>query len=406
MGMSIADRHKTSAGDPGLMFINFWYPAAQSAELTDKPFPRRMLGQDFVLFRDSQGTAHCLSNTCIHRGGSLGAGKLLGDEIQCPYHGWRFDGAGRCTRVPSLGRNAKIPGRLRVDAYPVVERYGLVFAFLGDLPESERPPIMPVPEYGPDGPMEGWAATIQYFEWDVDYKRSIENGVDPAHNEFVHPTHGFSYKNEATYRIKPLRLIETEWGTGFFGDSLAPALAEKKMQEASGRSEPGMIRGGTGHHGVASVWTFINPTPKMHIYQYLFEIPIEDARTGIYLVNMRNFLPEPEHDQRMMGRNEYVTVQDRDILMGLNPKITPATPKHELLVPADACAGRYRRMIAQWEARGWRIDSAEVARNRLKVAYAIPSPGRRETRGWVLDAIPLIPASADTEAEVQVPETA
>jgi phenylpropionate dioxygenase-like ring-hydroxylating dioxygenase large terminal subunit len=63
---------------------------------------------------------------------------------------------------------------------------------------------MPVPEYGPHGPMPGWAATTQYFEWDIDYKRSIENGIDPAHNEFVHDTHGFSYKNEATYKIQPL----------------------------------------------------------------------------------------------------------------------------------------------------------------------------------------------------------
>ncbi len=381
------------------MFINFWYAAARSADLTDKPFRRRMLGQDFVLFRDAHGVARCLANTCTHRGGSLAGGKIVGNCVQSPHHGWQFDGDGNCTRIPSLGKDAKIPGRTRIDAYPTVEQYGLVFAFLGDLPEAERPPIMPIPEYGPNGPMEGWAATTQYFEWNIDYKRSIENGIDPSHNEFVHDTHGFSYENESTYKVPPLRLVETEWATGFFNEVFVPALAEQKMREASGRSGPGYIRAGTGHHGISSVWTFINPTPTMHIYQYLFETPVDETHTSLYLVNMRNFLVEPENDQRMTVRNEYVAFQDRDVLSELNPVLTPDTPSHELFMPSDLCVGRYRQLVARWQARGWRIDSAAVERTRTKAAYAIPSPGRRETKGWVLDPIPLYPA-AEAAAEV------
>ena len=118
------------------MFINFWYPALESAELTDTPVKVRMLGQDFVLWRNADGAACCVSNTCTHRGGSLGDGKVHDGCIQCPYHGWRFDGEGNCTAIPSLGPNPTIPGRTRIDAYPVEERYGLVFCFLGDLPED------------------------------------------------------------------------------------------------------------------------------------------------------------------------------------------------------------------------------------------------------------------------------
>ena len=128
------------------MFINFWYPAERSENIGESPVRLRMLGQDFVLWRDSTGTAHCLSNTCSHRGGSLGGGKVVNGLIQCPYHGWRFDGDGVCRGIPSLGPNPKIPARTRVDAYPVIERYGLVFCFLGDLPEDERPPIMAIKE--------------------------------------------------------------------------------------------------------------------------------------------------------------------------------------------------------------------------------------------------------------------
>ena len=78
------------------MFINFWYVAEESEKLTDQPLHVRMLGQDFVLFRDSSGTAHCLSNVCVHRGASLAHGKIKGDCVECPYHGWQYGGDGFC----------------------------------------------------------------------------------------------------------------------------------------------------------------------------------------------------------------------------------------------------------------------------------------------------------------------
>lgn len=367
------------------MFINFWYPADQSENIGNEPVKRRMLGQDFVLWRDTAGEVHCLSNTCTHRGGSLGNGKVRGDCIQCPYHGWEFDGEGNCKRIPSLGPNPKIPARTRIDAYPVVERYGLVFCFLGDLPEEERPPIMEIKEWQ----QEGWASTMQHYEFDFNFQRSIENGIDPAHNEFVHDTHGF--KGEwKEYRTPEVIPEETEWGTGFGEWLKAPPLPEEEMRKASGRTEDAVIWAGTGHEGVSSLWTFIHPSEHMHIHQYMYECPVDENRVRVWLINLRNFLIEPEHDERMIGRNEYVVVQDRDVLLGLHPVETPVTRNHEFFTPADLCIGRYRDKLLEWEARGWRIDTDEVRRNELKVAYAIPSPERRKAKGWVLDSIPLV----------------
>ena len=370
------------------MFINFWYPAVESKDLADEPLKRRMLGQDFVLWRDEEGQAHCLSNTCCHRGGSLGNGLVAAGCIQCPYHGWRFNGAGHCVRVPSIGMNAKPPGRARVDSYPVTERYGLVFAFLGDLDESERPPILEIPEWD----QEGWSSTCQEFNWNLDYKRSIENGIDPAHNEFVHDTHGMKGADE-NYKVSELDIRETDWGTGFFNKAYAPPLAEKKMRDASGETKNRTIDVGTGHHGPSSVWTFINPTPAMHIFQYLYEVPIDETHTRLYLITMRNFMQDDIYDETIMERNQYVAFQDRDVLFNLHPKVTPRVNTKELFTPSDYPVGRYRERLKEWQARGWRIDSDKVNALGAHTAFAIPSPERRERKGWVIDAIPLLPAT-------------
>ena len=370
------------------MFINFWYPAVESQNLEDKPLKRRMLGQDFVLWRDTKGQAHCLSNTCCHRGGSLGDGLVADSCVQCPYHGWRFNGDGQCVRVPSIGMSAKPPGRARVDSYPVMERYGLVFCFLGDLDESERPPLLEIPEWGE----EGWRPTVQYFEWNVDYKRAVENGIDPAHNEFVHDTHGMKGEDE-NYKVSELAIRETDWGTGFFNKVYAPPLAERRMRETSKVDDNRTINVGTGHHGPSSVWTHINPTPVMKIYQYLYRLPINEVCTGLYMITMRNFMQDEGHDETIIKRNRYVAFQDRDVLLGLHPKTAPRASTRDLLTPSDYAVGRYRQWLAQWQARGWRIDLDEVSRLGAHTAFAIPSPARREKKGWVIDPIPLLPAT-------------
>lgn len=376
------------------MFINFWYPADQSKHIGSEPVKRRMLGQDFVLWRDDAGQVHCLSNTCTHRGGSLAGGKLRDGCIQCPYHGWRFDGDGNCIAIPSLGPNPKIPGRTRIDAYPVVERYGLVFCFLGDLPEKERPPIMDIKEWEQDG----WTHTVQHYEFNINFQRSIENGIDPAHNEFVHDTHGFKGEWD-DYHVPELDMMETEWGSGFGETIKAPPLPEEEMKKASGREDDAMIWVGTGHEGISSLWTFIHPSEHMHIHQYMFETPIDEDRVKVWLINLRNFLLEDKHDERVIARNEYVVLQDRDVLEDLHPVETPPTNNNEYFMPADICIGRYRERIREWEARGWRIDSKTVAEHAHNTAYAIPSPGRRETDNWVLDAVPMVPPGVASDAK-------
>lgn len=374
------------------MYINFWYPMATSEELTDKPLKVRALGLDFVVFRDSSGEARCLANVCTHRGGSLADGKIKGDCIQCPYHGWQFDGDGHCRRIPSLGVNAKIPGRTRIDAYPVDERYGLVFAFLGDLPAEERPPILEIKEWGE----EGWRTTLQYYQIKGYYERSIENGIDPAHNEFVHDTHGFSGEREQEYRIGDMRMEDNlPWGRGFWHTFDAPPLQGDLKKYRPGE---GKLDAGTGYHGTNMVWTYIHPGPNFFIHQYLFERPIDEHNTFLYLVCARNFSTEEKSDAYVIQRNQYVADQDVKIIEKLAPAVTPDANNHEFMLPADKCILLYRESQKEWADKGWKIDMRELERNRNHVAYAIPGPGRRQMKGWVLESVPLAPA-ADPRAQ-------
>ena len=368
------------------MFINFWYPVVQSADLKEAPLRVRILAQDFVVFRDTGGNAKVLSNTCTHRGASLAGGKIRGDHIQCPYHGWQFDGGGVCRRIPSLGATAGIPGRARVDAYPVVERYGLVFAFLGDLPEAERPPMLEVPEYG----REGWRASTINYQVDCDYERSIENGMDPAHNEFVHPTHGFSGEND-DYKVRPMRWVgDGRWGPGFFSTFKSPASKDPELAKMKGASDN--REAGSGVIGPNHMWTYIRFGPGKNMHQYMWEAPIDEGRTNIFFLNMRSTFLEPEMDERVTKQNWMIAEQDIQVLTRLEPRLTPPTNTKEFMMPADEPILRYREKLKEFESFGWRIDTSTVYANRLKTAYAIPSPGRRQHKGWVLDAVPLLPA--------------
>jgi phenylpropionate dioxygenase-like ring-hydroxylating dioxygenase large terminal subunit len=366
------------------MYINFWYPMATSEELTDQPLKVRGLGQDFVVFRGEDGEAKCLSNTCTHRGGSLAGGKIAGNYIQCPYHGWEFDAQGCVQRIPSLGPNPKVPARTRIDAYPVDERHGIVFAFLGDLAEGERPPIIDVPEWE----QEGWKATLQSYTINGNYERSIENGIDPAHNEFVHDTHGFSGEDQE-YHVGEMRIDKvTEWGQGFWHTFQAPPLPED-AQFKKARDGAGDLEAGTGYHGPSQVWTYIHLTDDNYMHQYLLERPIDEKNIAVYLLCMRNCYTDDKFDQNVMDRNLYVAEQDVTIVENLHPRLTPDTNTKEFMLPADQCILMYRESLKDWSDNGWKIDTDVVAANEGRVAYAVPSPARREQKGWVLDAIPL-----------------
>jgi phenylpropionate dioxygenase-like ring-hydroxylating dioxygenase large terminal subunit len=374
------------------MYINFWYPVALSEEITnEKPLEVQIMSLKFVAFRDTDGNAHVLSNTCIHRGGALARGKIDGDCVVCPYHGWQFDGSGKCTTIPTHPPGKNMPARAKVDAYPVEERYGIVFAFLGDLPEEERPPLHEIEGYGEDH----WRANeVVVFEVGAYYQRSIENGLDGAHNEFVHPLQGAPSIIE-TLRKMPIDVKdESEWGCGFMYP--ASGYASKNTKQISANDGKGQTWAGSSHHGPNTLITRIHFTEERKFQQVFFEAPLDDGRTRVFFVNMRSFMMEPENDQKLIDINMRIAHEDINIIENLDPVRTPESTAKELLTPVDKPIFRYRDFLKGWDEKGWRIDWKELQRKRGDVAFAIPSPARRTEKNWILDTVPLVePAEKD-----------
>lgn len=375
------------------MFINFWYAAEEAANVTDQPLPVRMLDHDFVLFRDSAGKAHCLSNVCIHRGASLAHGKVKGDTVECPYHGWRFRGSdGACTRIPSLGKDGKIPARAKVDSYPVQEKYGLVFAFLGDLPEAERPPLIEVKEWNDPK----WRFTTNTYTVSCNFQRSLENTLDPAHTEFVHPVMGFQGEKD-DYVIEDFELIETPWGCGNKSRAVdTPMAAGSIKREVKGEATKTETE--TGHYGPNSTYTYIHFSPVAWSHQYSFITPVDATTTKRFFRQARNFALVPEADERMQTRTWEVINQDRAVVEKIEPRFTPLSPTEEVIVPSDRVIMRYREFAAGWQAQGWKIDAEALKTKPESKTYAIPSPARRANKGWALDPTPLLPASSQAMA--------
>lgn len=160
---------------------NAWYPAAWSADLADTPLDIQLLDQMIVLFRDEGGHPKALYDACPHRFAPLSKGRLRDGKIICGYHGLEFDGTGRCVRNPH-GNGATISA-LHVRSFPVAERYGMVWIWMGEEELADSQPLPDLPLF--DDPALTWV----YGQLDVrvHYELITDNLLDLTHVEFLHP---------------------------------------------------------------------------------------------------------------------------------------------------------------------------------------------------------------------------
>jgi phthalate 4,5-dioxygenase oxygenase subunit len=182
---------RVGPGTPcGALMRQYWQPVALVDEFDPRLDPRmqqrplkpvRVLGQDLILFRDASGRWGLLDRDCPHRNADLAFARHEGDGVRCPFHGWKFDASGRCLETPAEPAGSKLCERVRQRSYPVVEKSGVLFAWLGE--EGGTPPPFPA--------FDCFAAPATHtfaFKglWHCNWLQAFEVGIDPAHPSFLH----------------------------------------------------------------------------------------------------------------------------------------------------------------------------------------------------------------------------
>jgi nitrite reductase/ring-hydroxylating ferredoxin subunit len=198
---------KTGAGAPaGALLRCYWQPLALVDELAaERPLKAiRLLGQDFVLFRNDSGALGLIDRDCPHRGADLAFGRIENGGLRCLFHGWLFDVDGSCLETPAEPEGSTLCSRVRQRSYPVCERSGIVFGYLGE----GEPPAFPALDcfVAPETHVFAFKGFLN-----CNWLQALEVGVDPAHASFLH------------------RFFEDEDTSGAYGRQFRGASADSDM---------------------------------------------------------------------------------------------------------------------------------------------------------------------------------
>src|SRR4030088_2755177 len=173
---------RTGPKDPcGKLMRMYWQPAALVEEMQG-PRPVKaikLLGESLVLFRDEQERYGLIERHCAHRGADLAFGRLEDGGLRCAFHGWLFDVAGRCLQTPAEPEGGRLCASIRQKAGRVVERSGILFAYMG----AGEPPEFPHFDCFTAPATHTFAFKGMI---DCNWLQSLEVGIDPAHTSFLH----------------------------------------------------------------------------------------------------------------------------------------------------------------------------------------------------------------------------
>ncbi|MEN0058375.1 MAG: aromatic ring-hydroxylating dioxygenase subunit alpha [Bdellovibrio sp.] len=189
---------------------NVWYVGLLSQELAvGKSQARKILNEPIVFFRNSAGKVSAVRDICPHRGIPLSYGRVIEDTIECPYHGWKFDGSGMCTEIPSLCPGQDLnPNKIKVRSYPVHEAQGLIWIFIGDKDyDLTLAPAIPVMKaFGED--VKPRLSYVVNFPCHVDH--AVIGLMDPAHGPYVHKS--WFWRSEKTMLEKCKKFAPVDFG--------------------------------------------------------------------------------------------------------------------------------------------------------------------------------------------------
>jgi 5,5'-dehydrodivanillate O-demethylase oxygenase subunit len=332
---------RVGPGTPGGELLRrYWQPVAAAGELTaEKPVKAvRILGEDLVVFQDKSGAYGLIGRNCPHRRASLAYGRVEEHGIRCAYHGWKFDGMGRCLETPAEPTDSPLKNRIRQKAYPVEKLGGLLFAYFG----PEPVPLLPRWDVLAWEKGKRWIDVQSILQ--CSWLQAMENSVDPSHLYWLHGAYAHLAKAVDQYGEEH-EFIPFEYGVmkrrttpGKAGGKPEidqhPLLFPNTLRHVSKSKASGRIR-----------------------HNLQFRIPVDDTHTQVFVVYFEPseterspaddnapFMPFPLRDENGDYRLDQVLVQDA---MAWESQGPIADRTQENLGAADRGVAMYRRLLKE-----------------------------------------------------------
>jgi phenylpropionate dioxygenase-like ring-hydroxylating dioxygenase large terminal subunit len=326
---------------------NVWYVAAAADEVTRTPRPFTVLGEKVAFYRTEKGEPFALEDACPHRKLPLSMGRLKGDTVECGYHGMRFDRSGACSWAPGQSR---IPPNAKVKAYPVTERYGFVWIWMGDPSRANADDIFKVEHY--DDPAWG-VSRGDPIDIACNYLLITDNLLDPSHVAWVHQSSFAAKGTEDTplnVKVEADGVTVSRW---MLDQEVAPLY--KPLVPFKGRCDR------LQHYEVrfpshANNVAYFTPAGKggpdkpvpddaFFMYSYNFMTPVDENNTRYFYMQVRNVQPQSAEVSKLMAEGVRAAfLEDKAVLeacqQGLkNPRVRP------LDLAIDAGPLRFRRQL-------------------------------------------------------------
>ncbi|MCH7482969.1 MAG: aromatic ring-hydroxylating dioxygenase subunit alpha [Chloroflexi bacterium] len=273
---------QVGAGTPmGELFRRYWYPIAAASQLKDLSTKKvRLLGEDLILYKDRSGTLGLIEPHCAHRRMNLIYGIPEEHGLRCPYHGWLYDETGQCTEQPyeeTEDPDARFKDKIKMKAYPVEQKAGLIFAYLGPAPA----PLVPNWDvFAADDVIRD----IGYAELPCSWLQCQENSLDPVHLEWLHVGWA-NYIAEMRGESDNVRPHRHHAKIGF--DRFEYGIYKRRVMEGGSEEDtswreghpivfPYFLRqGGSGIH--RDHWSTVGPS-------FQIRVPLDDTHTGHWWV--------------------------------------------------------------------------------------------------------------------------
>ena len=357
----------------GRLLRTFWQPVAVGRKLAaGSARALRILDEVLTLYRGESGTPHLVGGRCAHRLSALHTGWIEGEQLRCMYHGWKFDGMGRCTERPAE-RDTVTPS-VRIAGYPLVEYCGLIFAYLG---EGEPPPFeLPRKDVFEDPNAIVYARSEV---WPCNWFQLVENSMDSVHVGFVHQKGRVgTFVGNVSVAIPELEYSETESGIRQIA-TRGPGnvrVSDWTFPNCNHISQPGLQAGDPWIHvGHWNVPVDDEHTERFNIWATPRTTPETDRRIGEYFVAAAEYSAAEHHDELFFQEKypvddvmQLTSAQDYVAQVGQG---VCADREHEVLGRSDAGIALLRRIFFR-ELDALREGRPTKAWHKLEVPAELP----------------------------------